>query len=200
MGSFRSSQALKMSAGVAGLQEKLNKSLNQKGIIGDTFKMLEDNTGVQRLYIAYGLGGIIVLWLAFGFGAQLLANIVGLRLPAYCSIKVLESTVKNDDTQWLTYWVVFAAFSVVEYFADFIAGWVPFYWLSKCLFLVWCMAPLENNGSALIYSKVILPFFLEHQGNIDQAIEKAGNKAGDLFDQAMEKAKDYAAEQQLKKD
>ena len=38
--------------------------------IGDTFKMLEDNTGVQRLYIAYGLGGIIVLWLAFGFGAQ----------------------------------------------------------------------------------------------------------------------------------
>ena len=103
--------------------------------------MLEDNTGVQRLYIAYGLGGIIVLWLAFGFGAQvglhqtffaehypsllqLLANIVGFVYPAYCSIKALESTVKNDDTQWLTYWVVFAAFSVVEYFADFIAGWV----------------------------------------------------------------------------
>merc|ERR1711962_238053 len=79
--SFRSSQALKMSAGVAGLQEKLNKSLNQKGMIGDTFKMLEDNTGVQRLYIAYGLGGIIVLWLAFGFGAQLLANIVGFVYP-----------------------------------------------------------------------------------------------------------------------
>ena len=38
--------------------------------IGDTFKMLEENTGVQRLYIAYGLAGIIVLWLAFGFGAQ----------------------------------------------------------------------------------------------------------------------------------
>ena len=88
--------------------------------------MLEDNTGVQRLYIAYGLGGIIVLWLAFGFGAQLLANIVGFVYPAYCSIKALESTVKNDDTQWLTYWVVFAAFSVVEYFADFIAGWVGF--------------------------------------------------------------------------
>ena len=32
--------------------------------------MLEENTGVQKLYIAYGLGGIVVLWLAFGFGAQ----------------------------------------------------------------------------------------------------------------------------------
>merc|ERR1711872_393806 len=199
MGSFRSSQALKMSAGVAGLQEKLNKSLNQKGVIGDTFKMLEDNTGVQRLYIAYGLGGIIVLWLAFGFGAQLLANIVGFVYPAYCSIKALESSVKNDDTQWLTYWVVFAAFSVVEYFADFIAGWVPFYWLSKCLFLVWCMAPMENNGAAVIYSKVILPVFKKHSPTIDKAIEKAGSKAGDIFDKALDKAKDIAAEAQLNK-
>ena len=151
--------------------------------------MLEENTGVQKLYIAYGLGGIVVLWLAFGFGAQvgvpfiypllllqllplltqLLANTVGFAYPAYCSIKALESSVKADDTQWLTYWVVFAFFSVIVYFAgsqtlllllllilplpDFIAGWVPFYWLSKCLFLVWCMAPMENNGAVIIYSK-----------------------------------------------
>jgi len=188
-----------MSAGVAGLQEKLNKSLNQKGMIGDTFKMLEDNTGVQRLYIAYGLGGIIVLWLAFGFGAQLLANTVGFLYPAYCSIKALESSVKNDDTQWLTYWVVFAFFSVVEYFADFIAGWVPFYWLSKCLFLVWCMAPIEANGANVIYSKVILPFFMEHQGNIDGALARAQGKAGDFLDKVTEKAKDMAAEHQLNK-
>jgi len=192
-------KASKMSAGVAGLQDKLNKSLNQKGMIGDTFKMLEDNTGVQRLYIAYGLGGIIVLWLAFGFGAQLLANTVGFLYPAYCSIKALESSVKNDDTQWLTYWVVFAFFSVVEYFADFIAGWVPFYWLSKCLFLVWCMAPIEANGANVIYSKVILPFFMEHQGNIDQALARAQGKAGDFLDKVTEKAKDMAAEHQLNK-
>merc|ERR1712032_125203 len=100
----------------------------------------------------------------------------------------MGSSVKNDDTQWLTYWVVFAFFSVVGYFADFIAGWVPFYWLSKCLFLVWCMAPIEANGANVIYSKVILPFFMEHQGN-----------AGDFLDKVTEKAKDMAAEHQLNK-
>ena len=61
------------------------------------------------------------------------------------------------------------------------------------------MAPLESNGASLIYSKVLLPLFQKHSPRIDAAIDKAGAKAGDLFDKAMEKAKDYAAEQQLNK-
>ena len=51
-------------------------------------------------------------------------TIFSFAYPAYCSIQALETKTKGDDTQWLTYWVVFAAFSVIEYFADFIAGWV----------------------------------------------------------------------------
>jgi receptor expression-enhancing protein 5/6 len=188
-----------MSSAVASFQDKLNKALKEKGLVGDTFAAIEANTGVQRIYIAYGLISVVVLWLAFGFGAQLLANTIGFAYPAYCSIKALESTLKSDDTQWLTYWVVFAAFSIVEYFADFIAGWVPFYWLGKCLFMVWCMAPMEANGSAVIYNRVILPLFKKHQGNIDHVIEKATGKAGDLLDKAVEKAKDLAAEAQLNK-
>ena len=79
------------------------------------------------------------------------------------------------------------------------------------------MSPLESNGSVIIYNKyvfdiiiiyivinniirIILPLYKKHSPGIDKAIEKAGSKAGDLFDKAMEKAKDYAAEQQLKKD
>ena len=56
--------------------------------------------------------------------------------PAYCSIQALESKQKGDDTQWLTYWVVFAAFSVLEYFADFIAGWVGIYLSMKTFFVL----------------------------------------------------------------
>merc|ERR1719228_1644508 len=175
-------------------QDKLDKVLRTPGMLNDLMKMAEDKTGVQRVYIADGLIGIVGLWLAFGFGAQLLANFIGFLYPAYCSIKALESGTKKDDTQWLTYWVVFAAFSVVEFFADILVSWVPFYWLSKCIFLVWCMAPIEANGANVIYSKVILPFFLEHQGNIDGAIAKAQGKAGDFLDKVTEKAKDMAAE------
>ena len=38
---------------------------------------------------------------------------------------------KDDDTQWLTYWVVYAAFGILEYFTDLLLSWIPFYFLAK---------------------------------------------------------------------
>ena len=84
-----------MSATVTSYSDKLNKAIHQKGMVSsisayqmyyitilsiqvaDMFKVLEDNTGVQRLYIAYGIIGFTLTWLAFGFGGQLVANGIG---------------------------------------------------------------------------------------------------------------------------
>ena len=60
-----------------------------------------------------------------------------------------ETENKDDDTQWLMYWVVFASFSLMESVSDVFIGWLPFYWLGKCAFLLWCMSPL--NGAAIVY-------------------------------------------------
>ena len=46
-------------------------------------------------------------------------------------VKAVESVNKDDDTQWLTYWVVYAAFSIVEYFSDIFLSWFPLYFLLK---------------------------------------------------------------------
>lgn len=79
-------------------------------------------------------------------------------------MKAVETHDKSDDTKWLTYWVIFACFSTVEFFSLYIVKIIPFYWLLKCIFFVWCMAPIENNGSVVMYHKVIRPYFLKHQG------------------------------------
>ena len=49
-------------------------------------------------------------------------------------VKAIESTNKEDDTQWLTYWVVYAAFNIVEFFSDIFLGWFPLYFLFKVWF------------------------------------------------------------------
>jgi receptor expression-enhancing protein 5/6 len=38
---------------------------------------------------------------------------------------------KDDDTEWLIYWTVFACYSLLDFFADGIMSFFPFYWLIK---------------------------------------------------------------------
>ena len=49
----------------------------------------------------------------------------------HVSCKAIDSPEKDDDTQWLTYWVVYAVFGIMEYFTDLILSWIPFYFLAK---------------------------------------------------------------------
>ncbi|XP_046620695.1 receptor expression-enhancing protein 5-like isoform X2 [Neodiprion virginianus] len=127
--------------------------------------------------IKYASVGFLAVYLVVGIGQQLVCNIIGFLYPAYCSMKALESPQKDDDTKWLTYWVVFAVFTIIEFFADYIVFWLPIYWLIKCLFYVWLMVPIEYNGSLIIYRRVIRPKFLQYQPNLDAMISNARNSA-----------------------
>lgn len=51
--------------------------------------------------------------------------------PFSSRIKAIESATKDDDTKWLTYWVVYGVFSVAEFFADIFLSWFPFYYIGK---------------------------------------------------------------------
>lgn len=46
-------------------------------------------------------------------------------------IKAIESPSKEDDTVWLTYWVVYSLFGLAEFFSDLLLSWFPFYYAGK---------------------------------------------------------------------
>lgn len=166
--------------------ESVIAGLPEKGQF--VFNFVQNKTGVKRAYILLGVAVFFALYMIFGYFAQLLCNFVGFAIPAYASMRAIESTRKEDDTKWLTYWVVFACFSVVDFFADNILRYFPFYWLAKIIFLVYCFAPIEPNGAQHIYHKFIRPFFLRNEGSINKLAAEAGSGLKNVLQKAASSA------------
>lgn len=139
---------------------------DQKNVFTPYFEKAEKLSGVKRIVLAQGLLGILSLYLIVGRAAQFVCNLIGFVYPAYKSLVALETSNKEDDSKWLTYWVVFAAFSVIEFFSDVLMSWFPLYWLAKVAFLLWCSADIPNGGSSVIYNRVIRPLFLQHKNKV----------------------------------
>lgn len=189
-----------MSAALAPYIQRIDAVLAEKNVFTDYLGIAEAKTGLSKRNIVLGALGFIVLWLAIGIGSSLLCNVLCFVYPAYKSFKAVESAQGDDDTQWLTYWIVYSTFNILEYFTDLILFWIPFYSLLKCLFLVWCMWPIPNNGATLTYQKLLRPWLLKNEEKIDQRLEKVTGDVSKYVDDAKREASafsDSAAGQML---
>ncbi|XP_026675177.1 receptor expression-enhancing protein 5-like isoform X2 [Ceratina calcarata] len=165
-------------ARISAIKQSLENVLNDETKAWTKYlAKVEKKSGVDRLYIFLGIIAGSALYLVFGAGQQLVSNVFGFLYPAYCSMKALESPTKDDDTKWLTYWVVFASMTIIEFFSDCILCWFPVYWLFKCLLYIWLMAPIERNGSVTLYHSIIRPNFLRYHHKVDALINSAQDAA-----------------------
>ena len=119
-----------------------------------------DKSGISKRYIAAG-SSMVVFWLLFGLLAPLTISLIAFTYPAIQSIRSLEEN--QNQEKWLTYWVVYGVFNIVEFFGDILLSWFPLYFFIKTAFLIWCMAPIKLNGSIIIFKMIILPFFILHK-------------------------------------
>merc|ERR1712113_927272 len=99
-------------------------------------------------------------------------TIIGVTYPAFASLKAVLSDSPESCGAWLRYWVVLGVFSLVELLLDLVINPLPYsfptYLILKCAFLAWCMAPVEWNGSDVIFNNILFPLFKQHHKEIEE--------------------------------
>ena len=132
--------------------------------------LISQKTGVNGKIIS----SILIICSIFCFiniFSKYITCIVGVVLPAYWSIKAIESPQYDDDKQWLTYWAIYGLFTLLDQFANIILRIFPFYFIFKIIFLIWCFMP-NTMGALFIYNKFVGPYFKKYEEQIDKKIEK----------------------------
>ena len=149
-------------------------------------------------------------------------TLIGVAYPGFASLKAVLSDSPESSVAWMKYWVVLGVFSVVELLLDPVLNPLtysfPTYLILKCLFLAWCMAPIELNGSDVIFNNVscsilnilydlcfislqiLFPIFKEHHEQIEEQAEKTKLTVMQKLGLCIKKEKDDKGEKIEKSD
>lgn len=107
--------------------------------------------------------------------SRLLVIILGTLYPAYRSYKAVKYKDGREYAKWMMYWIVFAIFQSCEAILDMFLFWLPFYYELKLLFIVYLVFPF-TQGASILYRKVVHPYMLRHENDIDLMMDNAKQK------------------------
>ncbi|EPS99672.1 hypothetical protein FOMPIDRAFT_1124144 [Fomitopsis schrenkii] len=162
-----SAQNLQQHPAVRTAQDKANYYLHQldKELSKySLFNAFEQRTQVPKSYAFIGAVVVLAVFHSINVSAAPVSNLIGWALPAYLSVKALETPGHQDDIQWLTYWVVFGFFNFIESFAlRVVLYYLPWYFAFKSLFIIWLQLP-AFRGAQTLYASLVKPVFVNvHQ-------------------------------------
>jgi receptor expression-enhancing protein 5/6 len=144
----------------------------------------EKQTSVPKVYAILGLVGLYFFLIFFNIAGAFLVNTAGFVIPAYYSLNALFSASKVDDTQWLTYWVVYAFLTVFESAVNAVY-WFPFYYTFKFVLVLWMALP-QTAGAQIIFRSFLHPVFSRY-------FSESGSTAANLRAQVDSAGKPHAS-------
>lgn len=154
--------------------EQFERVLEQLGFSNfNDVKPLKDlakKVGLKPSVLLGALMLLVVILVALNFGACILTSSVGFLYPAYMSFKAIESRGSQDDTQWLTFWVVYAVCTIFDPVLNAVLYFIPFYYLFKLAFYIYLFHP-KLRGAETLYHLVIKKFLKSVEPYIDN-VEK----------------------------
>ncbi|ETW77383.1 hypothetical protein HETIRDRAFT_156552 [Heterobasidion irregulare TC 32-1] len=105
------------------------------------------------------------------FTSRIVSSVVAFLYPGYASYKTLSQRPASEEDleRWLMYWSVLGCIVGVEYVAEWLVSWIPFYFPLKTLFLLYLALP-QTRGSSYLYRAHLHPFLAAHEPQIDAAV------------------------------
>ena len=115
------------------------ESFNDELMSFQVFRTLNLKTNLPASVFAMAIVTICVILVAFDVGglAQVALCLVGVAYPAFKSILAINTQNKDDDKQWLTYWMIYSIFRFIDGSFAFLLIYIPFYNLISILVLIW---------------------------------------------------------------
>jgi len=138
--------------------DQLDKELSKYPVA----HQFEQKTQVPKAWAFIAAVTLVLFSLFINALAHPISNLIGWALPAYLSVKAIETPGHEDDIQWLTYWVVFATFTFTESIAlRAVLYYLPFYFVFKTIFILWLQLP-ATKGARTLYLTVLRPVLANH--------------------------------------
>jgi len=116
--------------------------------------------------------------------------ILMLAYPLYASVIAIESPSTEDETQWLTYWVLYSLLTLIEIALDRVLVWLPFWYTLKLLAICWLVLP-QFHGAAFVYDNFVKKYF--PAGLIGGPNEKLTSKERKGIDQMSPQAQEHVS-------
>lgn len=169
---------------ISSLQTQL-KELDTKFAGNNVLNQLEQRTNLPKSYLVVGstIFYLLLIFINVGGIGEILGNFAGFVVPAYYSILALKTTTTKDDTQLLTYWIVFSFLNVIEFWSKALLYIIPFYWFLKTIFLLYIALP-QTGGATMIYNRFISPLTDKYilgpkkTDGVQQSVKEASRATG----------------------
>mmetsp|Transcript_63541 Transcript_63541/g.101124 ORF Transcript_63541/g.101124 Transcript_63541/m.101124 type:complete len:177 (-) Transcript_63541:3000-3530(-) len=168
--------------------EQIQKILNEteKGLQKiPQLKKVKEATSIKIVYLLMGLLVVSLILIYVFSGLRALSTLVGVVYPGWCSLKAIKSKEKDDDTLWLSYWVIYGIFSAFESITDLFLFWIPFYELLKICFYFYLFSPQLKGALTLYY--VLLEPLVDKAAKVEANAVNAANSVRETFASAQKK-------------
>lgn len=86
----------------------------------------------------------------------------------------------DDDKVWLTYWIIFGSFTLLDEFGGVLLSFIPLYFYVKLAFFVFLMHP-KTQGSLFVYKTFIKPIMTQYKDNIQAFIDDVKGSASEAM-------------------